>query len=176
MPEVLEVHEKPKPRVGIEPVLNYLPWVSRDEVSTLEERVKEVEEELKKVSEASSNTKTRVEELSRVGEALENKVTSLYSELNEVKSTLRDIAPIAFVSRLVGAWKSMTCSWVIENVCTAWKLSEEAAKDIRTYFNDAALVKVNNDWRIAVKNTPHLCAFCPLYKPKNGTSAKGSGT
>ena len=174
MPDVVKVSEKP--RVGIEPALSYLPWVSRDEVSTLEERIKEVKDSFKDVLSKLDSTELRVKELENLKNSLESRFTSLSKELDSVRVALKNTAPIAFVSKLVGTWKGMTCSWVIENVCTAWKLSSEVASEIKDHFGDSALVKVNGDWRLAVKSVPHICAFCPLYKPKNGISAEEGKT
>ena len=170
MPEVLKVSEKPG--LGIEPALSYLPWVSRDEVSALEEKVSEVKESLNEVLGALASTDLRIKELENFKNSLENRITSLSKELDDAKAVLENVASIAFVSKLIGTWKGMTCSWVVENVCTAWKLSNEVASEIKEYFGDAALVKVNGDWRLAIKGVPHICAFCPLYKPKNGISAE----
>ena len=170
MPEVLKVSEKSE--VGIEPALSYLPWVNRDEVSALEEKISEVKESLKEVLNTLASTDFRVKELESYRNSIENRVTLLSRELDGVKAALKSIAPIAFVSKLIGTWKGMTCGWVIEDVCTAWKLSDEVASEIKEYFGDAALVKINGDWRLAVKRVPHICASCPLYKPKNGISAE----
>jgi len=166
--EVLKVGEKPE--LGLEPVLRYLPWASRDEVSALREEIDEVKKNLKEVLNNLAGTDSKIKELEGIKSSIEGKLASVGSELDSVRTELSKLEPVVFVSKLVGVWKGMTCSWVLEGVCTAWKLSSEVVNEIKKYFSDAALVNVNNDWKLAVKNVPYICAFCPLYKPKNGIS------
>ena len=167
--EVLKAGEKSE--LGFEPVLMHLPWASRDEVSALRKEVDEVRRNLKEILSNLATTDSKVKELEELKSLVKDKLRTVSNELGSLRAELGKLEPVVFVSKLVGVWKGMTCSWVLEGVCTAWKLSAEVVNEIKKYLSDAALVNVNSEWKLAVKNAPHICAFCPLYKPKNGVSA-----
>jgi len=170
MTEVFKVNNKDS--VGIEPTLNYIPWVSREDISTLIDKIKEVKKDFKEILSALDDIDRKIRGVEEHKKYIEDKISSMSRDIDELRLSLRKVLPIALLSELVGAWKSVTCGWISENICSVWKLRDEVVSDIRKYFGDEALIKVGETWRLVIKKNPYICAFCPLYKPKNEVSTE----
>ncbi|MEM0362622.1 MAG: hypothetical protein QXH75_02260 [Sulfolobaceae archaeon] len=121
---------------------NLKPSVTLLSTSELEEEIKNLSEELKKIKNSNDD------EHKKIYDSISNLARSL-AWLN--------------ISKSQGVWKSKTCKHSVNFVCQAWNISDEEKLGIPSDF-----ISVNQDGskKVIVSKFPEICISCPLYEAR----------
>ena len=151
--------------------VDYMPWTPKEALGEIKERDDSLESKVREIREKID--RIRSEDLSDV-RTIKDYLNSMREDLKTLKELTGDletrvkaVEELLGVGTSVGLWKASTCSYRLnDGICMAWKLDEASANKIRSIFGNSSVRENNGVLRVVVDKVPLLCAFCPLYKPK----------
>jgi len=116
------------------------------ELEELRGKIEHVEEELAGLGAAVRSIQSQVEGYAAVLSLYEQRVSKLEA--------------LYQAASMIGGWKAQTCLHSRNGVCGLWRLSREAAEQLRGIaVEDEAGV-----YRVQVAEAPWFCGLCPLYQ------------
>jgi predicted RNase H-like nuclease (RuvC/YqgF family) len=159
---------------GLQAPLDYMPWTPKEAISEVREVIKELEDKVRLLHENVERLRTYdlrdVYSMREIINSMKQDLNDLRKAIATLEERIGRVESLLSLGTSVGLWKSSTCSYKVEDVCTAWKLDEASAERIVNVFGPEAVKVVDGAKRVVVSKVPLLCAFCPLYKPSRPTA------